>query len=406
MKVGIGYSNNRDSKHSGREIALTALEDGAINNPTFVIAFCNSNVDPKKFLEGIQEVTGDNVPVIGGSSVGIITNENISYEGFPSGIVIVEDENIQIQIGVAGNLDKSEFETGRKLADQFDFHKNDNILLFYDSVRQPPGENSPPILNSSKPLLSGLSDRMNVQIPVIGGGTIGDFEFAPSIQFTGNSVESQCAVALLLRGGPDLHYKIMHGCTPKDGIYYTVTKADGATIYELDGRPIVEIINEIYGNENWQKQVPLKRLTIGINLGEKFSVEYHEDQFINRLILAILPDKSGIIIFESDVEVGDEVLFMLRNTETMFDSARNNTKQLIESLKDQGKEPQWGFYIDCAGRSAHFSETIQEEAAIVQKIFNEHNIPLFGFFSGVEISPFKNINCGLDWTGVLTIFSK
>lgn len=406
MKVGIGYANKKDARYSGREIANRALQQGAISNPTFSIAFCSSNVDAEKLLAGIQEVIGEKVPVVGGSAIGIITNHDICYEGYPAGMVIIEDKDIHIQVGVAEELDKDAVETGRKLASFFDCEKDDKLLLFYDSVKQPPGEESPPILNSSKPLLTGFETHMNSNIPIIGGGTIGDFQFGPSVQFVGNKIKSQCATALLLRGDFSMDWRIMHGCSPKDGLYHTVTRVEGPALYELDGRPIVEMIDEMYGNEDWQNQVPVKRLTIGINHGDKYWTEYSEDQFINRLIVGVLPDKSGIIMFEPDLEVGDEVLFMLRNTCTMFDSAKLNTKNFIEDLKLQGKQPQWGFYIDCAGRTAHFSESMQEEATEVQKLFNEHGIPFFGFYSGVEIAPYLNKNCGLDWTGVLTVFSK
>ena len=52
------------------------------------------------------------------------------------------------------------------------------------------------------------------------------------------------------------------------------------------------------------------------------------------------------------------------------------------------------------------SETLTEEAAEVQKVFNQYNTPLLGFYSGVEVSPLLGSSRGLDWTGVLLVFAE
>jgi len=160
----------------------------------------------------------------------------------------------------------------------------------------------------------------------------------------------------------------MHGCTPKDGVYHTVTKSDGACIFEVDGRPVVELINEMYGNEEWREQTPVRRLSLGVNYGEKFG-EMHESNFVNRLIGGVLPGDVGIALFEPDLE-------------DLF-----------------------GLYIDCAGRAASESDTLAEEAGEVAAVFKQHEVPLLGFYTGVEIAPLLGESRGLDWTGVLMLFT-
>ncbi|TKB07641.1 FIST signal transduction protein [Desulforhopalus sp. IMCC35007] len=405
MKVGIGHNNEEDAFASGVKIAQQALRDGAITNATFSLAFCHGNVNAKELLQGIRSVLGTKTPVLGGSAIGFITNHSISYEGYPAGIVVIEDEDMQIQVAATGGLDHGEKTVGRDLVRQLSVEKDDTLLLFYDSIQQPPADNSPPVLNSSTPLLKGIENELPFNIPIIGAGTVADFNFSPSIQFIGDDVNSQHAAALLIRGNFSVDVQIMHGCSPKDGIYHTITKIEGSIIYEIDNLPAVEVINDIYGDEEWQKQLPVKRLTIGVNHGEKFWDHFAEQNYVNRLITGVLPDKSGIVIFEADFDKGTEFQFMLRDPIKMLESAKSNTESLMQDIKKSGKTPQWAFYIDCAGRSALFSEILMEEAAEVQEVLNRNNIPLFGFYSGVEIAPFNNKNRGLDWTGVLAVFS-
>lgn len=406
MKIGIGYNNNIDAFSSGKKVIEKAVKNGQINDPKFAIAFCNNKIDHEKFFNGMQQALNKNIPIIGGSGLGIITNDDLSYTDYPAGAVVIEDEDLEIQLAVKEGLDKDEYKVGKNLVKKLSFDTNDKLLLFYDSIKNPPTTKNPPMMNSSRPLIKGIEDNVERKLSIFGGGTIGDFIFSNTQQFCGNSVKSQSAVALLLKGNANIDYKIMHGCSPKDGIYHTITKIEGPVIYELDGKPIIELINEIYGNDEWQKQVPVKRLTIGVNHGDKFEDEYIEDNYVNRLITGILPDKSGIVIFEPDFEVGTEVLFMLRDGRTMIESTKNNSRKLLDQLVNQKKKIYWGFYIDCAGRAATFSETLREEARELQEIFNEYKIPLFGFYSGVEIAPFIGGNKGLDWTGVLALFTS
>ena len=116
------------------------------------------------------------------------------------------------------------------------------------------------------------------------------------------------------------------------------------------------IIDDIYGNQNWRKQVPVRRLTIGVNYGEKYG-DYKEDEFVNRLIAGVLPNGEGIVIFEPDLDEGTEVLFMLRDSKKMIESAKQNSVKLMKQIKTDRKKPVFGLYIDCAGRAASFGST-------------------------------------------------
>jgi small ligand-binding sensory domain FIST len=118
-----------------------------------------------------------------------------------------------------------------------------------------------------------------------------------------------------------------------------------------------------------------------------------------------LPNGEGVGIFEPDFETGTEIQFMLRDAEKMIESAKKNSKELIDQIKADGNKAYFGLYIDCAGRTSAYSNTITEEASEIQTVFNRHNLPLFGFYSGVEVAPLLQKSRGLDWTGVLVVLA-
>lgn len=406
MKVGIGYDNLKAAHLAGRNVARMALEKGRIQKPDVVLSFCHGTLDHLEFFDGLRSVVGDKVPIVGGSAVGIITNDHICYEGSPTGAAILSSPNMSCKWAYAKHLDQDEEAAGKTLGRRIPSNPDDIVfLLFYDSIKVPQTKDSPPTMNASPPLIQGIDKTLQTTAPIIGAGVLGEFEFSPTQQFCGDHVGSQETVGMMLSGEYSVYNCVMHGCTLQDGIYHTVTHKEGATIYELDGRPIVSIIDEIYGNQEWQKQIPLRRLTIGVNHGEPFG-DFKEKHYVNRLITGVLPNKKGIMMFEPDLKTGDKIQFMLRDSQEMIESARHNTEKLMAQILTDKKQPVFGLYIDCAGRSAEFSDTLTEEASEVVEILNRHKTPLLGFYSGVEIAPMLGLSRSLDWTGVLAVLAR
>ncbi len=405
MKVGVGYCNEKDALLSGKEIAKKAIKNGKINKPDFVSAFCCGYIDHDEFFRGLQSVVGYDVPIIGGSAIGIITNNDLSYGGYPAGAAVVQSDIIHYRIASAGNLNRGEIIAGKKLGDKLSNEPEDKLLIiFYDSIKKSATETTPPLLNASSPLIKGIEEKLKSNIPILGAGLIGDYDFNPTKQFCGSYVDNQSVVGVMLNGDFEAYFRIMHGCSPLNGKYYTITKIDGPVIYEIDNKPIVEMIDNIYDNQNWRNQHPVQLLTIGVNYGEKHGIP-NEANYVNKLITGALPDGKGVCIFEPDLEEGTEILFMLRDSEEMIKSAERNSTKLMEQIAEDGRKAVFGLYIDCAGRTANYTNMMTEEASEVQKIFNQYNIPLLGFYSGVEIAPLIGRSRGLDWTGVLIVLT-
>jgi hypothetical protein len=406
MKVGVGFSKNKDAFSAGVEVAANAMRSREIDRADLVLAFRRGAPDHEEFYRGLRSIVGDHVPVIGGSAIGVITNHDLFYKEFASGAAVFNSDSLTHRIFCVDGLDDDEEKSGEILGDALSKEADGKlILLFYDSLKIPPTGNMPPVLNSSSLLLKGLSKRFAKKTPIIGAGLLGDFEFNPTRQFCGSSVSDQKAVAALLSGDFNVHSCITHGCTPLDGIYYKITRMEGSIIYELDGKPITQIIDDKYGSQTWRDQHPVKLLTVGVDSGDKFE-RPDESTCINRLILGAIPNGEGISIFEPDLENGIIIRFMIRDADEMIKSARENAEEIMGRIIAKGERPVFGLYIDCAGRTAEYQNIVTEEAAVVQDVFNRYGVQLLGFYSGVEIAPMPEKSRGLDWTGVLLIFSE
>ena len=180
---------------------------------------------------------------------------------------------------------------------------------------------------------------------------------------------------------------------------------EGEVIRELDGLPVVEVIDQLFGNGDWQKQHPITSLALGIHQRARFAAP-DENAYVNRLVTGISPDGRGVGVFEPDLVLGSEVQLMLRDNHTMLASARDNTRALFARIETEGRRPAFALYIDCGGRTAALSFTAQEEAAVLQEVVSAAGVPLFGFYSAAELAPLLGKNRGFEWTGVLLVIAE
>jgi small ligand-binding sensory domain FIST len=406
-RIGIGYGNDEDAYALGRCVAQSALQAGGMDSADLLVAFCCGSVDSERFYQGLRSVVGESTPIIGGSSIGVITREHLCYDGFPAAAAALESGTIRVSVASAGGIDRDEAAAGMKVIDGLPFSAADKLLLlFYDSIRTPASETAPPVLNSSAPLLDGVEGRLSGHVPVFGAGLVANYQFGGTTQFTGFRVASQQAVGCLMSGAFSVYHTTMHGCIPMNGVYHTITRMQGNTVFELDGLPVVQMIDQLFDGTEWQQERPIiSNLTIGVNHGERYAPP-REDHYVNRLITGVVPDGSGIGMFEADLEAGQEIQFMIRDNRMMFQSVRENAPALLEKIRSEGKRPTFALYIDCGGRTAAYALTEEEEAAEVQRVMKDAGVPLLGFYSGVEIAPMLGRSRGLDWTGVLMILAE
>jgi len=399
--ICTGMSQVPDSAQVGQEAARMAMDLlGHDESVAWTLAFCGGRHDSEAVLQGLREQLGE-VKIVGGAAVGTITNSAIGYTGYECAVAAFPSSIPEPAILVAGGLDAGEIETGRQLGTRLrdSADEGDTVLLFYDSVRAGP----PPVLYVGSRLLDGLYEGLaGKHLSLIGAGTVGDFQMTKSYVFDAQQGVKHTAVAVVLPSVLRSHTTIMHGCIPVSS-FLEITRIDGPVVYELNGRPTMDVLMEMLGQE--QSTLAEGNLSLVVTLGEKHGdlfAPYDESAYVNRLIISSNPEDGSVTLFEADFQVGTKIQIMSRDNQMMVESVHNRTRELLSSLG--GVAPIFAFYIDCAGRACAFSGAEVEEASALQAELGQQ-IPLLGFYSGVEIAPLLGRSRPLDWTGVLTLFT-
>ena len=399
-KIGVGVSDNQGSAQAGEAAARMALVN-MTGGAGWALAFCGGRHDPQAFLDGVRR-TADGVKVVGGSAVGVITNSFLEYSGYEGGVALFPSSLPEPLVLQSSGLNQDEILSGEKLGELIgaNAREGDSALLFYDTVRAP---GPPPQLNTGSRLLEGIYRGLREKpVNLIGAGLVGDFQLSQSFVFNGSQVVRQTAVAVLLPAGLSPHTVIMHGCIPVSS-FMEITRIEGPVIFEIDGRRAYDVLMDALPDTGEGQSGG--NLSLILTLGEKhgdFLAPYDESAYVSRLIVNANPEDGSVVLFEADFQKGTRIQIMTRDNQLMLDSVKNQSQSLLASLQPQS--PLLAFYIDCAGRSSAFTGSEVEDASLLQAQVGPE-IPLLGFYSGVELAPFLGRTRPLDWTGVLTVFT-
>ena len=397
----IGAGKHPDSVQAARQAAQAILEQLDQAGPAgWALAFCGGRHDPQAALQELRAQLGE-IEIMGGAAVGAITNNSLGYSGYECAVAAFPAALPKPTIIAIDGLNRGEWEVGRQLGARLGqvTQDGDTVLLFYDSVRADP----PPLLYVGSRLMDGLYEGLDgKQLKLIGAGTIGDYQLSSSYVFDGRRGTKHALVAAALPSTVQSHTTIMHGCLPVSA-FLEITRIEGAVLYELDGRPALDVLLEMAGQPGGGPAADT--LSLSLTIGEKHGTlyaPYDESAYVNRLILSANPDEGSVTLFEADFQAGSRIQVMSRDNLLMLESVEKRTQDLLASLDRE--RPFFALYIDCAGRSSAFSGAELEEASLVQSALGPE-IPLLGFYSGVEIAPLLGRSRPLDWTGVLTLFT-
>lgn len=400
--AGVGYSEIANSREAGIEAATAAMKEAGVTRCDLAIMSSTGKHDPRQLSDGVRSVIGPAARLIGGRSMGIITRDRLGYLGYQVGVAVVASDSMKVDMFIEKNLADREYEVGVALGTQIKsvrYQGEPNIVLLYDAGKEARTAEGV-ALNFATPLLEGLGQALKVWPPAAGIGLVDDIKFNPTYQWFDGGVEQGTAMALVLSGGIRMDSIIIHGCKPA-GAYHTVTKAEEATILEIDGRPALEVIAELLGpdsDKSWE-DYPLW-VTLGTNRGDKFG-EFREEDYANRMVMAVDRERRALVMFEPNLKSGSEIQLMRRSIE--FEYIRQRAEVLYQRIGS--RRAVFAIYFDCAGRAAAFCGAEREEAEVVQAVIGSR-MPLLGMYSGVEIAKVRDDMEALDWTGVLCVFSE
>jgi hypothetical protein len=176
-----------------------------------------------------------------------------------------------------------------------------------------------------------------------------------------------------------------------------ITRAEGNVLYELDGTSALALYKRYLGEH--ADGLPATGLLFPLSLRMQ-----KDSTPVVRTILAV-DEEAQSMTFAGDVPVGAYARLMKANFDRLIDGAVGAARTSHEAIR--GSSPELAVLISCVGRKMVLKQRVEEEVEGVRDVLGE-NVPLTGFYSYGEISPFTpNAKCELhNQTMTITTFSE
>ena len=220
---------------------------------------------------------------------------------------------------------------------------------------------------------------------LVGGLTASRGAFS---QVAGEIVEGGLS-GVLLAGDLGATTGLSQGCTPI-GEVHDVTRARDNVLYELDGRPALDVFKEDIGEVLARN---LERVGGYIHAALPIAGSDTADYLV-RNVMGIDPNNGWLSIGER-LNAGDKILFVRRDGPSAFVDLE---RMLNDVTGRAGDTASAGLYYSCVARGPNmFSRDDQEMTAVAEAVGED--VPVVGFYANGEISN----NRLYGYTGVLTL---
>jgi small ligand-binding sensory domain FIST len=228
-------------------------------------------------------------------------------------------------------------------------------------------------------LLAGL-DYAFPNSPKIGGLASGATSPGLNALFLDGEVFTEGTVGIALSGDIAIDTIVAQGCRPV-GELMRVTSCRGNVLYELDGRPAFEVLQELFtALDEYDRRLASTALFIGV-LMDEFRDEPQVGDFLIRNLIGVDHHRGAVAVGEN-LQEGMRVRFHVRDAKTSAEDLHTMLKSYEKTLPG----PVSGALLfSCLGRG----EGLYGRPNFDTSVFREHlgAVPVGGFFCNGEIGP-------------------
>jgi len=245
-------------------------------------------------------------------------------------------------------------------------------------------------------LIKGLEAKLGVTVSISGGLCGDDARFERTLASYNENPKEGEVICIGFYGDSLEITSANYGGWTGFGPQRTITKAKNNILYELDGKPALDLYKLYLGEK--AKGLPEAALLYPLSVHKPDSKEV-----IVRTILNI-DEENNTMILAGDVPEGSKVQLMMS---TVDDIAEGAAIAGDYAMRDRKADPELALLVSCVGRKLVMDQRTEEEVEeVISSIGNQAKI--MGFYSYGEMAPFAGQQeCKLhNQTMTLTLFSE
>ncbi len=232
----------------------------------------------------------------------------------------------------------------------------------------------------------------------IGGLASGGRHAGENALFLGEETRRTGLIGVAMSGNIQVDTIVAQGCRPI-GQPMFVTKCQHNIIWELDGRPAVEVLQSLYRQlDPADQELARHSLFMGVVMKEE-QHEYRQGDFLIRNIAGMDPER-GALVFGAMLHEGAVVQFHLRDAKT----SAADLEQLLTAYAaaSPAVRPAGALLFSCLGRGMYLYGEPDHDT----NTFRDHlgAVPLGGFFCNGEIGPVQGSTFLHGYTSAFGLF--
>jgi hypothetical protein len=392
-KAGVGMSRHHSPSVAGREAAEQALKNAGVSKPDFVFMFATVGYEQHTLLRAVREATGG-APLSGCSAEGTISGDDADESNFSVVVMAISSDELQWTNGLATGLSVDSSAVGQRIAQNLSSYLGADavgLFVFPDGITA-----------NFDHFFAGLEGNLpNDQfLPLWGGGASDNFALARTYQYCNDEVASDGVAYALLSGEVNASSDIGIGYVPIGG-ERTVTRSQGNVIYEIDGKPTLEVLKEYLPDqalaENWQQYAITFALCI------RPPIYTNNEEYMVRTILSV-DETDGSATVQTEVQEGTSVWLSSRDQAKVTTGLDRMADHVNQELG--GNQPKLVFHFDCVSRGKTMFRD-QEKLHLLRQFRKAvgPDVPWAGFYTYGEIGPVEERNFYHNYTAVVLALS-
>ncbi|PAP75447.1 FIST signal transduction protein [Rubrivirga marina] len=360
MTVATGHSHDLDSADAIAE-ALDACADalgGA--TPGAGLLFAGIDHDHQALLDGV-EARYPGLPLVGGTGHGELSSEGFAEDSVA--LMLLHSDHVEFGAGVGEGVRADPAGAARAAVASARSGLTQPVRL---GLTVPEG-----IGIDVMAVTDTLHAELGPETPVC-GGTAGDqLRFERAYQFCNGNVYSDAVPVLLLAGPLRVATGVASGWVPMGG-EHRLTKTEGQTVLEIDGRPVRDVWMQYFGSLDLH--------------GARNQFALYPEGVEEREFYLCAPshfDDDGRMVMHNPVIEGARMRFGDAAREQVLDAAGTSAAAARAGFEGT---PDAALVFSCAGRHAWLGTQIGREHGLLREHVGAE-VPAAGFYTFGEICP-------------------
>ncbi|MCJ7450599.1 MAG: hypothetical protein MUP58_02560, partial [Candidatus Nanohaloarchaeota archaeon QJJ-9] len=322
-EFGSGLSKDTSTRKAVKKASEKALNSIESEKADFAVVFCSPEYELEELVETVKEETGVE-KLTGATTAGEFT-ENGLEEGSVV-ISVIKSDDMKFYTGMGHNISDNAEKAAREAAE--------SLPKKVDGYPHMAGINLHDTLSGFGETVSQFA-YLETGISMSGGAAGDNWKFQETWVFTEDEIDSDAIALTAIASKKPFSFSVGHGHEPISP-ELEVTEASGSTVYELNGRPALEVWAEYVADEREESpeeiledEKLLKNLLIqhelGVDIGGMYKVR-------TGALTAAVHGTEGPMEFSVQIADGTKLRVMTTSKEKEIESPRNVARQAAENM--------------------------------------------------------------------------